>query len=276
MTAWAERTPSVNALTLIGSRERQATDVVWRADKQSDWDFQIITSKPEMFANGDWTRELKGAKLLVYSARVARIGGVPKINAIFDGVEVDFVVVPLELFKKMKRIVSRGLHRQEGEGRQFIQNLAVVIRPGWRFLKGAEHGEALYRQVIAEVTDPRLSDDVARQLADGFVCDLVWTRRKIERGELNAAQRMLHRELAEINFRLLHELRLREGKRSFPEARRIELLNDAAGINAVSVSARLESGELTVAVKKSAATLRKLMKSLVGARWQWPAGVSRS
>jgi hypothetical protein len=256
--------------------ERKASDAVWRADAQSDWDFQIITSKPEMFADGAWTRELKGAKLLVYSARVARIGGVPKINAIFDGTEVDFVVIPVELFKKMKRIVSRGLHRQEGEARQFIQNLAVVIRPGWRFLKGAEPWDALYRQTIAEVTDPRLGDEAALQLANGFVCDLVWTRRKIERGELNAAQRMLHRELAETNFRLLHELRLRQEKRSFPEVRRIEFLNDAAGMGAVSVSAKLEPKELTAAVKKSTATLRKLMKSLVGARWQWPAGVSRS
>jgi hypothetical protein len=275
MTAWAERTPSVNALTLIGSRERKTTDVLWRPDKQSDWDFQIVTSTPEMFANGTWTRELQGPKLLVYSARVARIGGVPKINAIFEGAEVDFVVVPIELFKKMKRIVARGLHRKEGEARQFIQNLAVVIRPGWRFLKGAEHWDALYRQAIAEVTDPRLSDDAALQLANGFVCDLVWTRRKIERGELSAAQRMLHRELAETNFRLLHELKLRQGKRSFPEARRLELLKDASATDAVSVSARLESKDLTVAVKKSAVTLRRLMKSLVGARWQWPTGVAR-
>lgn len=270
MTAWAERTPSVNALTLIGSRERRASDVLWRPDKHSDWDFQIVTSKPEMFADGAWTRGLKGAKLLVYSSRVARIGGVPKINAIFEGAEVDFVVVPLELFKRMKRVVSRGLHRREGEERQFIQNLAVVIRPGWRFLKGAEHWEALYQQAIAEVTDPRLSDDAARQLADGFVCDLVWTRRKIERGELIAAQRMLHRELAETNFRLLHELKLRRGERSFPEARRIERVASKAELNAVSVSAELDAAALRLGVAKCAATLRKLMKALVGEGWRWP------
>ena len=270
MTAWAERTPSVNALTLIGSRERPASDALWRPDKQSDWDFQIVTSKPEMFADGAWTRGLEGAKLIVYSARVARIGGVPKINAIFEGAEVDFVVVPVELFKKMKRVISRGLHRREGEERQFIQNLAVVIRPGWRFLKGAEHWDALYRQAIAEVTDPRLSDDAVRQLANGFVCDLVWTRRKIERGELNAAQRMLHRELAETNFRLLHELRLRRGERSFPEARRIERVASKADLNAISVSAKLEAEALRDALKKSAAALRKLMKALVGAGWRWP------
>jgi hypothetical protein len=42
MAAWAARTPAVDALVLIGSRERDGDDAVWRADAHSDWYFQII------------------------------------------------------------------------------------------------------------------------------------------------------------------------------------------------------------------------------------------
>jgi hypothetical protein len=35
--------------------------------------------------------------------------------------------------------------------------LAVVIRPGWRFLKGGREWDAFYRRVVAEVDDPRFS-----------------------------------------------------------------------------------------------------------------------
>jgi hypothetical protein len=95
-------------------------------------------------------------------------------------------------------------------------------------------------------------------------------RRKIARGELLTAQRMLHRELAETNFRLLHELKLRRGERSFPEARRIERVAAEAELAAVSVCATLGAEALEAAVDKSAATLCTLMKALVGEGWRWP------
>ncbi len=270
MTAWAERTPAVKALVLIGSRERQASDAVWRADDQSDWDFQVITSEPQVFATKAWTRGLTGAELKVYAARTARIGGVPKVNAIFAEAEADFVVLPAALMRTIKRMVTLGRHREDGKVRRALQDLSIVIRPGWRFLKGGEAWDAFYRQVVAEVDDPRLSDAAICGLADAFVCELVWTKRKIDRGELITAQRMLHRELAETNFRLLHELKLRRGERTFPEARRIERVASKAELNALSVSATLKAVELRREVAKSAATLRKFMRALVGEGWRWP------
>ena len=270
MAAWAARTPAVEALILIGSRERGGGDAVWRADAQSDWDFQIITSRPGMFADGAWTRELPGFALRVYAARVARIGGVPKVNALFDGAEADFVILPARLLGLTKLAVALGLHRRTGKTRRSLQDLAVVIRPGWKFLKGGDSWEPLFRKIAAEVTDPRLDDRAVCALADAFVCESVWVRRKLARGELLAAQRMLQRELAETNFRLMHELRLRRGERSFPEARRIELVLDASALQAVTVAAMPEAGSLLEALEKSDATLRMLMAALVEQRWRWP------
>jgi hypothetical protein len=270
MTTWAESTRSVDALVLIGSRERAASDAVWTADAQSDWDFQVITSRPKLFADGAWMRDLPGFELKVYAPRVARIGGVPKVNVVLAGAEADFVVLPAPLMRRMKRAVALGLHREEGKIRGALRDLAVVIRPGWRFLKGGAAWDPLFQRVVAEVTDPRLDDGAVCGLANVFVCEAVWIRRKLERGELAAAQRMLHRELAETNFRLLHELRLRRGERSFPEARRIERVLAGPELEAVSVTATLDAVALRKALEKSEATLRMLMAALVEERWRWP------
>jgi len=270
VTEWAAREPSVRALVLIGSQVRSADDAVWRADAQSDWDFIVITSRPAMFADATWTRGLAGAKLLAYAARSTRVGRVPKANTIFAGAEADFVAQPARLLRVGRMLMTLGWHRRDGWLRRSLQDLAVVIRPGWKFLKGAEDWEPFYQRVVAEVSDARLSDGAARSLADVFVCDWLWVMRRIDRGELHAAQRWLHRELAEVNFRLLHELKLRRGERSFPEARRIERVAATDELGTVTVDAALNTAALRAAVEKSAQTLRGLMGALMGDAWRWP------
>ena len=138
MVAWANRERSVSGLVLIGSQAREPSDVVWRADAQSDWDFQIIADRPRMFADSAWTRELAGITLRAYAPRMTRVGRVPKVNALFTGSEADFVILPFRAMRLMKLLVTLGLHRREGWIRRSLQDLAIVIRPGWRFLKGAE------------------------------------------------------------------------------------------------------------------------------------------
>ena len=268
ISSWAAKEEAVLGLVLIGSRVRDEADPVWRADAQSDWDFQIITSRPETLENDAWLRAV-GLKPLVYAVRRAAIGGVPKIALLVEGAEADIVVLPAARLLPVKQQVEAGIHRTSAELRAGLQDLAIVIRPGWKFLKGGAEWEAFYRTVVADVPDPRVSDGEARSLANGFVCDYVWTLRKLERGELIAAQRMLHRGLAETNFRLLHEIRLRQGKRSFPEARRIERI-DSADADAIAVSASLEREELERALEKTAATCRRLMGELVQNTWHWP------
>lgn len=267
---WAAGTPSVSGLTLFGSRARDAAGPLAPADARSDWDFQVISSDPGMFSERAWAESLGGARLRVYAPRMTRFGGVPKVNALFDGAEADFVIIPARTLRVAKVLVALGLHRREGFVRRGLRDLAVVIRPGWRFLKGARRWEAFYRRVVAEVDDPRLCDRDAVALANAFVCDYVWTLRKIDRGELIAAQRMLHRELAETNLRLVHELRLRRGEPSFPEGRHVERAGAAAGLAELAVSARCSEGELRAGAAGAAAALTALMKALVGASWGWP------
>jgi hypothetical protein len=75
-------------------------------------------------------------------------------------------------------------------------------------------------------------------------------------------------QLAETNFRLAHELRQRRGEPSLPDARRIETLGGKNDVLTVSAAPTAES--LTAAVEKTAATLRDMMRELVGATWRWP------
>lgn len=267
--AWAKTEASVKALVLIGSRVRAAGDSVWRADSQSDWDFQIISSRPELFSDSAWTRAL-GGTLHTYAVRRAAIGGVPKAAVLFAQGEADFVILPARPLVFARVAVRLGLHRRSAVFRNRLQDLAVVIRPGWRFLKGRDTWEPLYTTIVKDVADPRLDDAEVRNLANSFVCDAVWTLRKIDRGEYLAAQRMVHRSLAETNFRLLHELKLRRGQRSFPEGRRAELILSERELLAIHVSVTPEAASLREAVENASVRCRELAQEIVGETWRWP------
>jgi hypothetical protein len=270
LAAWARKQPAISGLTLMGSRVRPDRDVIWRPDRHSDWDFQVITRDPDRFLTRDWTRELNVVELLAYGVRPARIGGVPKVHAVFAGTEADLVILPEETLRPLRREVRAGRHRRPGAVRDRLQELALVIRPGWRFLVGAREWGSMFRQVVAEIPDPRLDDAAARNLAECFWCDLLWVHRKLARGELAAAQRMLHQALAETNLRLLHELRLRRGQRTFPEGRRLERIVPAAERRLVTVDARPTRASLRAAAEAAARHCTTLMQALVGRDWRPP------
>jgi len=271
MAAWAARQPSVKALVLFGSQVRESNDPVWSADAQSDWDFQIITSNSRAFFDAAWLGEVTEMKVKAYVVRAPRFGAMPKINTVLGGVEADFVIFPSRVMSLAKFAVKLGLHRRTGRVRRGLQDLSIVMRPGYRFLKGGKTWEPFYRKVINDVPDPRLGDLEIRNLADSFVCDYHWAIRKLERGELLAVQRILHRELAEINYRMLHELKLRRGEQSFPEARRIERVTTPEELRCVSINAELKFDALQAALALSAETLAALVKSLLDDAWKWPS-----
>jgi len=261
----------VKGLVLFGSQVRNHDDHIWSADVHSDWDFHIITSRPKMFLESTWLKDVTGLEQHAYAVRTPRFGGMPKVNVALAGCEADLVIFPFHTFQAARLGISLGLHRHSLRLRRKLQDLAIVIRPGWKFLKGATSWEAMYNKVIAEVEDPRLDDDTVRNLAEAFVCDYIWARRKLDRGELIAVQRILHRELAETNLRLLHELKLRRGERTFPDARRLERIATAEQVNLMSISSRPEAGTLREAIEQHAGTLRGLSKEILGDTWRWPA-----
>jgi hypothetical protein len=266
---WSGGESSIKALALIGSRVRHKSDRLWQPDAHSDWDFQVITSRADLFTNSAWANSL-GLTLQAYSVRRAAIGGVPKVAILFGDEECDFVILPSGLMNISRVAVRFGLHRRSGLLRRRMQDLARIVRPGWRFLKGGSRWNPLYERIVKDIGDPRLDNEAIKNLADAFLCDAVWTRRKIARGEFLAAQRMLHHSLAETNLRLLHELKLRRDERSFPEGRRAESVLCESELAAVTVSTIPDNLSLYKAVEKASATCRSFAEELMGRELQWP------
>jgi hypothetical protein len=270
LTVWANRNTTVKGLLSIGSRERPASDSLERADSYSDWDFQVISSKVSLLIDRDWANSLEGLKLKAFAVRRAQIGGVPKINVVFEGAEMDLVIIPLGMARVLKVSVMLGLHKREGRIRRRVQDLAEVIRPGWRLLKGEQTWGKVIRRIVDDVPDPKLEDDDLLQLAEGLYCDYVWCLKKIGRGELRAVQRILYREMLEANLQLLHELKRRRREKTFTKARRMELTSTSKEVEAFSVSPALNSQSLREALGKVVVTCRGLMRDLVGDGWRWP------
>jgi hypothetical protein len=120
----------------------------------------------------------------------------------------------------------------------------------------------------------RLGDAEVKVLADIFLCDLLWVLQKIDRGELAAAQHLLHRSLAETNFRYVRELRLRRGEPllSFGLGRKVEAILPPEELAWVQVSARLEADELRRAAEAAFRGMQALMAKLIPT-WRVPEGV---
>lgn len=264
---WAEAEPSVLMLTLIGSRTRPPHGPA-SADAGSDWDFQVVTSRPELFASRAWC-EAAGLKVLAHTTRLGRLGSSRKVTAVFADGSVDLVVLPAAQVAGIAALVKAGQHSAQPGVMQALTDLSTVLQGGWWILKGEEAYGELYRFVATQVAPARLTNETAIDLAEGFVCDYVATRVKLERGELQAARRWLHDALAEVNFQLLHELRQREGRFSMPDARRLERWQDPRAA-LLEVGADHEVASLRAAIERSAVALRALMRDLVGERWQWP------
>ncbi|PAW66778.1 MAG: hypothetical protein B9S34_07140 [Opitutia bacterium Tous-C1TDCM] len=266
---WAETEASIRALFAIGSRSRAAGSP-GAADRHSDWDFQIIAAEPALFDTPAWCERAGLGRPTAYVLRSGRLGGVRKVTAVTAGGEIDAVIIAAAQFVAVRAAVQAESYRESPLVWGALRDQGLVLAGGFRRLKDEIGAEELFRWVERNLPPPRLSEAEIVELAEGFVCDYVSTLRKIARGELVAAQRWLHAQLAETNFRLLHEVRRRRGQASFPDARRLELLATAEELGAVRIEATLEARSLRAAAGQSATGCAALVRALVGDAWRWP------
>lgn len=264
---WGAKEASIELLVLIGSRARTLI-AAGMADEHSDWDFQVATSNPEIFLNAKWLKYI-GVEPIAYVIRSGRLGGVQKVSVVCDIGELDIVTMPITPLREIVACFQFGSCIRSDAVKQSVADLSAVLLGGYKILKGAAEFSAFYEDVARKISLHRLSDEAVCQIAEGFICDFVSTFRKINRGELIAGQRWLHQNLADANFRLLHELRQRGGLLSYPDARRLEHLCESR-LMAITVDARPTIESLSVAVYKMGETCRDLVAQLVGKRWVWP------
>ena len=267
---WLQREPAVHAAILFGSSVRG--DDQAPADGWSDLDLHVVTTAASRLERVDWPRELSGQRFCLQVARPAT-GGVRKVTALFAAGQIDLVLVPARQLRLARLAMYCGLHKRSKTLRGAFNEIATCLNSGHRFLKGEKAWGPFYERIVMEMPGVRVSDDEARTLAEVFLCDFLWVLQKLERGELAAAQLVLHRSLVETNFRLIRELRLRRGQPlpSFGLGRRLEMLLPPEELLWVKVDARLEYGELRGAACQLFVGLKALMAEVVPA-WRIPLG----
>src|SRR5271166_6519545 len=87
LSAWARAQPDIRALVQIGSRAQKAA----AADPWSDYDYQLITTRPGRYRDGSFCQAL--GPCWAYGTHVA-FGDSVKVTAVYDGaLEADFVVL---------------------------------------------------------------------------------------------------------------------------------------------------------------------------------------
>jgi hypothetical protein len=265
--AWLAAEPAVRSAVWFGSGAQPGTAV---ADGWSDCDLHLVVTGAESFECVDWAWALPDEKLCLQVARPAT-GGVRKVTAVFAQGQIDLVLVPMAQMRLARFGLRLGLQRRLRFLAIALNEMATCLATGYRFLKGEQQWGAFYARVAAEMPGVRIADAEVRQLADVFLCELLWVQQKLERGELAAAQLALHRSLAETNFRLVRELQLRRRAPlpSFGLARRVETLLRPDELARISIDAPLQREALGLAAWQSLDGLAALMRELVP-DWQAP------
>jgi hypothetical protein len=267
--AWARSEPDVRVVLMLGSRARSFGEI-GSSDEGSDWDFHVVTSNIKLFLDAAWAERAQLPKPFAYVARSGRLSPVTKSSAIFPSGEIDIVLLPLTHLRAAKALMRFGLAQRIPSVRNALADLTLVLLPGYRVVKGDKSWSSFFSSVVSQIPSPRLDNHTVCELAEAYVIDYISTRRKINRGEFMAGQRWLHIQLAETNFRLLHELRLRSHKPTFPDGRRLELLPIDQWLDGIRVSALPNRESLLAALEKSAETCRAIVGHLVGTAWKWP------
>lgn len=263
---------AIKSAVLFGSHARALREA-GAADAWSDIDLHVITSSPAEIKSRRWANSLPGQKLCMHVVRPAS-GGVHKVTMVFSNGEVDLVLLPAVFLRAVRLALKTGLYRRVPSLLTALNAMSTIMRGGYRFIKGEDAWGAFYSRVVNDLPGYRLNERQIIQMADVFFCDLLWVFQKLDRGELIAAQRIIHNSLNEINIQLIHESRLRRNEITFQQARRAENLLSPPELSRIQITAHLNREELRVAARHSFESLSSLMVELIS-DWHMSASLMR-
>ncbi len=260
MTPWLRGQSQILAAVLFGSFSRPGT-TIGSSDRWSDVDFHLIVKSPVELEALDRQIEFPNLNLCLAVARPAS-SGLRKLTLVFSEGEADMVLVPAIKMQLLRCLFRLGLQRRVNHISPSIDSFSTILSGGYHFIKGEREWGSVYK-TVARMPGVRVNNKEASRLAEQFLCDLLWVFQKIDRGELIAAQRMVHRALVETNVVLLHEFRVRNGKVTFQQARRVEQFVDSTELKAITVNSGLRPHELRLAASHLFDGMRWLMQHLV-------------
>jgi hypothetical protein len=270
---WLAREHAVESAVLFGSRARDSENA-GGADAWSDLDLHVIARSPARLEKIDWAREIGGEDFCMQVLRPAT-GGVKKASALFSIGQIDLVIVPRHLALLARLLMACRLHRRSRAAWIALNEWATCLHTGYRFLKGGEIWESFYERVARGMPGVRMDDFSLTNAANVFLADLLWVLQKVERGELVAAQHVLHRHLGETNLRFMREIRLRRQLPvpSFGLGRRAEMLSAPAELQRVKINAALVPIELRAAAWQAFAGMKEMMGDLAPS-WNVPEAMA--
>jgi Streptomycin adenylyltransferase len=242
LSRWANSRDDIKALVQIGSRVQKGSS----PDAWSDFDYQLITSRPGDYRDGSFTEGI--GRCWTYGSRMA-FGNVQKVTAVYEGaVEADFII--LKHFEVLIAVTAlRWPQTASLWPRPLVRGVADlrgVVGSGWRMIKGGPAWEGRYSRVTFATTEFTEQEFVT--WCGEFWSQLVWVAKKVKRGEYRAAQRGIHEHLLENVLRMLEQEVLLEGLKAFPRGRRAELWLSPEQLRATDVSTRPESAVLISAL----------------------------
>jgi hypothetical protein len=260
LSSWAHAQADIKALVQIGSRVQEGSG----ADSWSDFDYQLITTRPGDYRDGAFTERL--GTCWVYGSRMA-FGNSLKVNAVFEGaLEADFVVlrhievliaVTALKWPQTARLWPRALERG-------VADLRGVVGSGWKMIKGGPVWENRYSR-ISYLNNP-LNEGEFNRWCGEFWSQLVWVAKKVGRGEYRAAQRGIHEHLLENTLRMLEQEALLGGLKAFPRGRRAELWLTPEQLRATDVTSRPERAALVAALGQISDAFSKTSAAVAGKR----------
>ncbi|HXN36046.1 MAG TPA: aminoglycoside 6-adenylyltransferase [Opitutaceae bacterium] len=242
LSSWAHARGDIKALVQIGSRVQPGS----AADAMSDYDYQLVTSRPGAYRDGSFSEGL--GRCWAYGSRMA-FGNVLKVTAVYEGaLEADFVVlrhievliaVTALRWPQTARLWPRALSRG-------VADLRGVAGSGWRVIKGGALWERRYSR-ISFFSAPAGEEEFNAWCGE-FWSQFVWVAKKVRRGEFRAAQRGIHEHLVENTLRMLEQEAMLDGRKAFPRGRRAELWLTPEQMRATDICTRPERSVLVPAL----------------------------
>jgi predicted nucleotidyltransferase len=268
VTAWLKQERRIKSAVLFGSSARPR-DSERDHTAPFDLDLHLVASNPEALERIDWKRALPQSEFCMQCTRPAT-GGVRKVTAIFADGQIDLVVVPAIGMRLAAFGLRLGCHRRVRFLGLALNEMATCLHSGYSFLLGEKPWGAHYARVAA-LPGVRLDDRQLREMAAGFLCDLIWTLDKLARGEVVAAQHVLHTRLVDVNLRIWREWRRRRGLPlpSFGLGRGVERLGPLDEQRLLRVSSTADPDALREAALHCFQGLTTLLREMLPA-WSPP------
>lgn len=245
IVAWARRQPDIVALVQIGSRVQTGG----KFDALSDWDFHLITTRPQQYYRTDWLAEI-APPWCAHAERTPR--GVIKVSAVFEGgLEADFILLTNWQMKLVYwcmrhpdwvKWMPARLHRG------ILETRVILLGSGNRVLIGGKAWEKRLTALDVPWISLRMSKEEYSKHTAAFWQKSVWVAKKIARPEPRSAMHWLHKLVTEHVYALLEEEAWLAGRVARPEALKAEKWLDERRLQQTAIETGLDQRGLARAL----------------------------